>query len=110
MSAYRTKQDLPGRRRQGWVTAGLLVPAYGWLTLAVFLPTTPNPTSGFLLYVPKSQIIELAMSVEDGAKLIISAGLISPEYHATTAALAEAALGEKARPKRSGNGEASPDQ
>ncbi|WP_011581043.1 DUF502 domain-containing protein [Chelativorans sp. BNC1] len=49
-------------------------------TIAVFLPTTPNPTSGYLLYVPKSQVIELSMTVEDGAKLIISAGLISPEY------------------------------
>lgn len=47
---------------------------------AVFLPTTPNPTSGFLLYVPKNEIIELDMSVEDAAKLVISAGLVSPEY------------------------------
>ena len=47
---------------------------------AVFLPTTPNPTSGFLLYVPKSEIIELDMTVEDAAKLVISAGLVSPEY------------------------------
>ncbi|WP_169313680.1 DUF502 domain-containing protein [Polymorphum gilvum] len=49
-------------------------------TIAVFLPTTPNPTSGFLLYVPKSDVIELAMSVEDAAKLVISAGLVSPDY------------------------------
>ena len=47
---------------------------------AVFLPTTPNPTSGFLLYVPKNEIIELDMTVEDAAKLVISAGLVSPEY------------------------------
>ncbi|HDR28669.1 DUF502 domain-containing protein [Rhodovulum sp.] len=47
--------------------------------LAVFLPTTPNPTSGFLLFVPQSDAIELDMSVEDAAKLIISAGLVSPE-------------------------------
>ncbi len=45
----------------------------------VFLPTTPNPTSGFLLLVPKKDIIPLEMSVEDGIKLIISGGVISPE-------------------------------
>jgi uncharacterized membrane protein len=46
--------------------------------LTVFLPTTPNPTSGFLLYVPKTDVIFLDMSVEDAAKLVISAGLVYP--------------------------------
>ncbi len=46
--------------------------------VAVFLPTTPNPTSGFLLFMPKSELIELKMSVEDAAKLVISAGLVYP--------------------------------
>lgn len=46
--------------------------------LSVFLPTTPNPTSGFLLFLPKSEVIELEMTVEDAAKLIISAGLVYP--------------------------------
>ncbi|MCE5972275.1 DUF502 domain-containing protein [Sinirhodobacter sp. WL0062] len=46
--------------------------------ISVFLPTTPNPTSGFLLFVPQSQITYLSMSVEDAAKLIISAGLVYP--------------------------------
>ena len=46
--------------------------------MSVFLPTTPNPTSGFLLFVPKSDLIELSMSVEDAAKLVISAGLVYP--------------------------------
>jgi uncharacterized membrane protein len=45
---------------------------------SVFLPTTPNPTSGFLLLVPTKDIIELDMSVEDAAKLVISAGLVYP--------------------------------
>ncbi|MCV0428833.1 MAG: DUF502 domain-containing protein [Roseibium sp.] len=48
-------------------------------TVSVFLPTTPNPTSGFLLFVPKEDIIELSMSVEEAAKLVISAGLVSPD-------------------------------
>jgi len=46
--------------------------------MSVFLPTTPNPTSGFLLYVPKEDVILLDMSVEDAAKLVISAGLVYP--------------------------------
>lgn len=46
--------------------------------MSVFLPTTPNPTSGFLLFVPKEDVMELDMSVEDAAKLVISAGLVYP--------------------------------
>jgi uncharacterized membrane protein len=47
-------------------------------TLSVFLPTTPNPTSGFLLFVPECDVIPLAMSVEEGMKCIISGGLYTP--------------------------------
>lgn len=47
--------------------------------LSIFLPTTPNPTSGFLLFVPRSDVIELDMTVEDAAKLVISAGLVYPD-------------------------------
>ena len=46
--------------------------------VTVFLPTTPNPTSGFLLFLPRRDIKELDMSVEDAAKLVISAGLVYP--------------------------------
>lgn len=46
--------------------------------LTIFLPTTPNPTSGFLLYVPREDVRMLDMSVEDAAKLVISAGLVYP--------------------------------
>lgn len=46
--------------------------------ISVFLPTTPNPTSGFLLFVPESDVIELEMNVEAAAKLVISAGLVYP--------------------------------
>jgi len=45
---------------------------------SVFLPTTPNPTSGFLLFVPKEETIEVQMAVEDALKLVISGGTISP--------------------------------
>jgi uncharacterized membrane protein len=44
----------------------------------VFLPTTPNPTSGFLLFVPKRDLIPLEMSIEDGMKLVISGGIVGP--------------------------------
>ena len=56
--------------------------------LSVFLPTTPNPTSGFLLYVPEADVIMLDMTVEEAAKQVISAGLVSPEYQARTKKLA----------------------
>lgn len=45
---------------------------------SVFLPTTPNPTSGFLLFVPSDDIVILDMDVESAAKLVISAGLVNP--------------------------------
>lgn len=48
--------------------------------LSVFLPTTPNPTSGFLLFVPRADVTILDMSVEEAAKLVISAGLVTPEH------------------------------
>lgn len=44
----------------------------------VFLPTTPNPTSGFLLFVPKKDIVPLTMSVEDAIKMVISGGIVTP--------------------------------
>lgn len=47
-------------------------------TLSVFIPTTPNPTSGMLVMVPKKDVIFLDMSVEDGMKLVISGGTVTP--------------------------------
>ena len=52
--------------------------------VSVFVPTTPNPTSGFLLFFPKADIIELDMSIEDAAKLVISAGLVYPPAKKTS--------------------------
>ncbi len=45
----------------------------------VFLPTTPNPTSGFLLFVPRDDIQVLDMTIEEGIKLVVSGGIVSPE-------------------------------
>ena len=52
--------------------------------VSVFVPTTPNPTSGFLLFFPKADIVELDMSIEDAAKLVISAGLVYPPAKKTS--------------------------
>lgn len=46
----------------------------------VFVPTTPNPTSGFLLLVPREEVVCLSMTVEDALKLIISFGVVTPEW------------------------------
>jgi uncharacterized membrane protein len=53
--------------------------------LTVFVPTTPNPTSGFLLMVPKAEAVELDMTVGDGMKMIISGGAVVPPWPAVEA-------------------------
>ncbi len=68
-------------------------------TLSVFLPTTPNPTSGFLLFVPREEVIVLDMTVEEAAKMVISAGLVAPEYHKKTEQLANEALERAKNPQ-----------
>ena len=52
--------------------------------VSVFVPTTPNPTSGFLLYLPHSEIIELDMNVETAVKTVVSAGMVNPEVFKKT--------------------------
>jgi uncharacterized membrane protein len=47
--------------------------------VSVFVPTTPNPTSGVLMFVPREDILLLDMSLEDASKVIISGGIITPE-------------------------------
>src|SRR5213078_4643715 len=48
--------------------------------ISVFVPTTPNPTSGFLVLVPEREVTRLDMTVADGIKFIISLGAIAPEF------------------------------
>lgn len=50
----------------------------GGKLLSIFVPTTPNPTSGFLLFFPAEDVILLDMTIEEAAKLVISAGLVYP--------------------------------
>jgi len=47
--------------------------------LSVYVPTTPNPTSGFFLMMPKSDVVELEMSVDEALKYVISMGVVAPE-------------------------------
>lgn len=72
-------------RRDAWTLA--FVTGDGWQVaeekvdrdmVSLFVPTTPNPTSGFFLMVPRKDIIELDMSVDEGLKMIISLGVILP--------------------------------
>ena len=49
--------------------------------VTVFLPTTPNPTSGFMLFVPRKDVVVLDMAVDDGLKMIISLGVVVPKWH-----------------------------
>jgi len=49
--------------------------------LSVYVPTTPNPTSGFFLMVPRAEVITLAMSVDEALKYVISMGVVAPPMH-----------------------------
>jgi uncharacterized membrane protein len=71
----------PGIRSLGFVTreAAPLGDASGSAHTLVFLPTTPNPTSGFVLAVPPEELVPLDLSVEDGIRLVISGGLLAPD-------------------------------
>ena len=59
----------------------------------VFLPTTPNPTSGFLLFVPRDEIQVLSMTVEEGVKMVVSGGIVTPTIDGEAAKADEAAGG-----------------
>lgn len=72
--------------------------------MSVFLPTTPNPTSGFLLFVPVEDVVLLDMTVEEAAKLVISAGLVTPPTkEEREAAAAKAAMRRNGNAKPNGN-------
>lgn len=72
-------------RRDAWSlafvtgeSAGEIRARTGREVINVFVPTTPNPTSGFFLMIPREDVIELAMSVDDGLKMLISVGVVMP--------------------------------
>ncbi|MGO1117469.1 DUF502 domain-containing protein [Rhodovibrionaceae bacterium A322] len=61
----------------------------------VFLPTTPNPTSGFLLFVPEKDVIHLGMNVEEGLKMVVSGGLVVPEDRGASVSNADSQAGSQ---------------
>ena len=69
--------------------AGEAQSAAGPETWTVFVPTTPNPTSGFLIMLPSHEIVELDMSVGDGMKMIISGGAVVPPWPSAKAATSQ---------------------
>lgn len=60
-------------------TGGEIYAKTGEKLLSIFVPTTPNPTSGFLLFIPQNDVIKLDMTVEEGIKYVISCGIVTPE-------------------------------
>ena len=83
--AFREVVLIEYPRRGIWVIGFVTSPTKGEVQrvmdeemVNLFLPTTPNPTSGFLLFVPRKDVIPLDMSVEEGVKLVISGGIVSP--------------------------------
>lgn len=62
----------------------------------VFVPTTPNPTSGFLLFCPRKDVIFMEMSVEEAVKLVVSGGIVTPPDKAAKKAAKSAAKGKQA--------------
>jgi len=95
-------------RKGLWAVVLISTPAKGEVAhkvqgeevMGCFLPTTPNPTSGFLLFIPSSEITILDMSTEEAAKLIISAGLVTPEYQVKTAKIAKDVGAVKTKTKK----------
>ncbi|MEM1140704.1 MAG: DUF502 domain-containing protein [Pseudomonadota bacterium] len=81
-------------------TKGIVRAALDQEMVNVFLPTTPNPTSGFLLFVPRADIIILEMTVEEAAKSVISAGLVMPDKRSPDAAEAPDQADRQAKQKR----------
>ncbi|GDY23128.1 hypothetical protein LBMAG56_44750 [Verrucomicrobiota bacterium] len=83
--------DFPraGNKVMGFQTGESQLPGadkHGPRLVGVFVPTTPNPTSGFLIFVPEPEVTRLNMSVADGIKFIVSLGVIAPETGAAAGA------------------------
>src|SRR5680860_227854 len=67
--------------------------------MTVFMPNAPNPTTGFVLFMPAKDVILLDMAIDDAAKLVISAGLVAPEQQETLKGLADSAKQTKPVPE-----------
>ncbi len=74
-------------RREMWTLGFVIGKTYGEVQektksemLNIYIPTTPNPTSGYLVFLARKEIKTLEMTVEDALKMIISGGIVTPEY------------------------------
>lgn len=84
-NAFREAVLVEYPRRGMWVIAFITGKTEGEVqsitaenVINLFVPTTPNPTSGFLIFVPKKEIVKLSMSVEEALKMVISGGIVTP--------------------------------
>lgn len=91
-NAFREAVLVEYPRKGAWTVAfvtgearGDIRAAAGAGAVSVFVPTTPNPTSGFLLFLDRSQLVPLAMTVEDAVKMVISGGIVVPPEHGAEA-------------------------
>jgi len=74
--------------RKGVYTIAFVTNTYeekGKKNVSLFIPTTPNPTSGFFAIVPEEEVIPLKMTVEEAMKLVVSAGIVTPKDYSITA-------------------------
>jgi uncharacterized membrane protein len=89
--AFREVILLEYPRKNCWALGFITGPAEGGIqeftpddTVNIFLPTTPNPTSGFLLFLPRRETQPLTMTVEEGIKMVVSGGIVTPPDHEQT--------------------------
>jgi len=99
-NAFRKALLVEYPRRGAWTIAFLTGKPGGEVAahlsgehLSVYVPTTPNPTSGFFLLVPKAEVIELEMSVDTALKYVISMGVVPPPDKPVTARAATGSVG-----------------
>jgi len=90
-------------RKGAWTIAFQTAAEVPWLRtqsseplVCVFVPTTPNPTAGFILLLPRAQVIELDMSIDEAMKLVVTLGVVTPEAPIHAAAASGAASGATA--------------
>jgi len=86
-TAFRDVVLVEYPRREMWVigfvsgkTTGEVQAKTDDEVINVFIPTTPNPTSGFLIFVPRRDMIFLNMTIEEGIKMVVSGGIVTPEF------------------------------
>ena len=96
-NAFREAVLVEYPRRGMWVIAFITGKTEGEVqamteeeVINLFVPTTPNPTSGFLIFVPKEDIVRLSMSVEEALKMVISGGIVTPPDHRSDEDIANA--------------------